>query len=127
MKDLQSKVSELALVEIIEFAVPMNYIVMLVIAMYGPNSSILGNYGNGYWQFKAIESLDKYLLAAFEMFIVDCCSFLVGSFILWRFCSINFLREVCHQMKKHWFLISLAMATNLLSVSILNDYYLSKN
>lgn len=121
MKDLQSKVSELALVEIIEFVVPMNYFISLVIAMYGPNSLILGNYGNGYWQFKAIESLDKYLLAAFEMFFVDCCSFPVGSFILWRFCSINFMREVCQQIKKHGCFIALVMAYVLVSVSVLKN------
>ena len=118
--DLNYALSELALVEIIEFIVPINYIVSLVIAMYGPNSSILGNYGNGYWQFKRIESLDKYLLAAFEMFFVDSCSFLVGCYILWSFCSINFLRELCRQIKKHGVLLALITANSLVIVCFLN-------
>ena len=50
-KKIHRPLSELALVEIIEFIVPMSYIVTLVIAMYGPNVSIIGNYGNGYWNF----------------------------------------------------------------------------
>ena len=116
MKDIKYNLSELALVEIIEFVVPINYIVTLVIAMYGPNSLILGNYGNGYWQFKPIESLDKYVTGAFEMFFVDCCSFFVGSCILWRFCSINFLREVCLQIKKHGRFLAVSMAQGLVAV-----------
>ena len=118
IKNLQYNLSELALVEIIEFIMPVNYIVTLVIAMYGPNSSILGNYGNGYWQYKAIESLDEYLLVAIEMFLVDCSSFLVGSFILWRYCSINFLRKVCEQLQKHGPFIALAVARAFAGVSI---------
>ena len=116
MMDLKYNLSELALVEIIEFVVPINYIVTLVIAMYGPNSLILGNYGNGYWQFRPIESLDKYVKGAFEMFFVDCCSFFVGSCILWRFCSINFLREVCLQIKKHGCFLAVVMAQGLVLV-----------
>ena len=115
-KNLHRSLSELALVEIIEFIVPTCYIVTLVIAMYGPNASLLGNYGNGYWNFRPIQRLDKHLLAAFEMFSVDCCSFVLGSFILWMFCCINFTRKICQQMQKHWLFIALSMTQGLVSV-----------
>ena len=124
MKNIKYNLSELALVEIIEFIVPINYIVTLVIAMYGPNSLILGNYGNGYWQFKPIESLHKYVKGALEMFFVDCCSFFVGSCILWRFCSINFLREVCLQIKKHGCFLAIIMAQGLVVVRFYGTRYL---
>ena len=127
VEDLQSELSGLALVEIIECIVPMNHILSLVIAVYGPNSSLLGNYGNGYWQYKSIDSLEKYLMVTFEMFFVDCCSFLVGSIILWKFCSINFLREVCLQMNKHGVFIALVMAQSLCMVSLFNVTIYFKN
>ena len=119
-KNLQRSLSELAMVEIIEFIVPMIYVVTLVIAMYGPNASLFGNYGNGYWDFRPIQSLDKHLLAAFEMFSVDCCSFVLGSFILWMSCSINFSRKICQQMQKYWLFIALSMAQGIVSVCIIH-------
>ena len=119
-KNLQRSLSELALVEIIEFVVPMIYVVTLVIAMYGPNASLFGNYGNGYWDFRPIQSLDKHLLAAFEMFSVDCCSFVLGSFILWMSCSINFSRKICQQMQKYWLFIALSMTQGIVSVCIIH-------
>ena len=119
MMDLQYNLSKLALVEMIEFIVPINYIVSLLIAMYGPNSLILGNYGNGYWHFKPIENLDKYIKGAFEIFFVDCCSFFVGSWVLWWYCSINFLQEICLQIKKHWSFLAFIMAQDLVAVRIL--------
>lgn len=115
---------ELALIEIIEFIVPIAYLISLLIAFYGPNSSILGNYGNGYWTFKPITGLDRYILAAFEMFFIDCCSFVVGCFILWKFCSINFLTEAIQQMKNYWFLIALSLAKSL---NFVRAFYIIKS
>ena len=112
---------ELALIEIIEFIVPLSYVVSLVIALYGPNSSILGNYGNGYWTFRPIENLNKHLFAALEMFIIDCCSFVIGCIILWKFCSINFLMEACQQIKSYWFLIAVTLAQSLNIVGTSNN------
>ena len=117
-KNIHRSLSELALVEIIEFVVPMSYIVTLVIAMYGPNASIIGNYGNGYWNFRPIGRLDKHLLAASKMFSVDCCSFVLGSFILWMFCFINFSRKICQQLQKYWLFIALSMSQGLVVVSV---------
>lgn len=95
---------------IIEFIVPVVYIVSLVVALYGPNSSILGNYGNGYWTFRRIESLDKYVFTAIEMFLFDCASFIVGGLILWKYCSISFFQEICLQMKTNWIFIAITVA-----------------
>ena len=61
LEEKHAALTDLALVEIIELIVPVVYITTLIVALYGPNSSILGNYGNGYWTFRKIESLDKYI------------------------------------------------------------------
>ena len=109
---INDEIGELSLVEIIEFLIPLIYISTLVVALYGPNSTILGNYGNGYWSFKAITSVEKFLLAATKMFLIDFLSAVIGGILLWYYCSINFLREVCRQIQCFWLLIAaLLMAT----------------
>ena len=102
----QSAHLELVLIEIIEFIVPLVYIVSLVIALYGPNSNILGNYGNGYWTFEEIENVAKSLIVASKLVLIDLFSGIIGGLILWYYCSINFLMEVCRQIKRFWALIT---------------------
>ena len=109
--------TDLALVEIIEFIVPLVYIITLIVALFGPNSSILGNYGNGYWTYRKIESLDKYVFTAIEMFAFDFCSFIVTGLILWKYCSVNFFLEICKQMKTSWLLIAITLAKSVNTVS----------
>ena len=116
-KEERMKLSELALTEILEFVTPLVYITSLLVTLFGPNSNIMGNYGNGYWTFRPIEKLDKYVLGTFEMFSADLLSFFVGGFILWKFCSINLLKEACHQIKLYRSLIALALARSLNVVS----------
>ena len=109
---INNEIAELSLVEIIEFLIPLIYISTLVVALYGPNSTILGNYGNGYWSFEAIANVEKFLLAAIKMFLIDFLSAVIGGILLWYYCSINFLREVCRQIQCFWLLIAaLLMAT----------------
>ena len=117
MRERQYAVSELALTEIIEFIVPVTYIASLLVALNGPNSSILGNYGNGYWTFRPVENVNRYVVTAIEMFAFDCCSFIVGGFILWKFCAINFLLETSRQIQKHWPWITICLVTKLNNVS----------
>ena len=120
IEEKQSAITDLALVEIIELIVPVVYIITLIVAFFGPNSSILGNYGNGYWTFRKIESLDKYVFGAIEMFAFDFCSFIVTGLILWKYCSVNFFLEICRQMKISWLLIAVTLAKSVNTVSTLS-------
>ena len=110
--EINNEIAELSLIEIIEFLIPLIYISTLVVALYGPNSTILGNYGNGYWSFKPITNVEKFLLAAAKMFLIDFLSAVIGGVLLWYYCSINFLREVCRRIQCFWLLLTaLLMAT----------------
>ena len=80
---------------------------------FGPNSSILGNYGNEYWTFRQIESLNKYVYTTIEMFLFDCFSCIFGGLILWKYCSINLFREIGKQINEYWILIAMATSRSL--------------
>ena len=103
---INAELVELSLIEIIELLAPSVYISTLVVALYGPNSTILGNYGNGYWTFEAIDHVEKFLCVASKLVLIDFLSGIIGGLILWKYCSINFLREVCRQMQRFWVLIT---------------------
>ena len=103
---LNTELVELSLIEIIELLAPSVYISTLVVALYGPNSTILGNYGNGYWTFEAIEHVEKFLCVASKLVLIDFLSGIIGGLILWKYCSINFFREVYSQMQRFWVLIT---------------------
>ena len=112
-----SEILELALIELIEVLVPLVYISTFFVAYIGPNSTTLGNYGNGYWNFQPIQNVGKFVLAAGEMFCIDFLSGVAASILMWKFCSINFLKEVCHQIKVYGPLITISLATFLNTVS----------
>ena len=64
-------VATLALTEIMEVLIPLIYGINFVIAYYGPNSMILGNIGNSYWQYHAVEDITNTLSSVSLMFLVD--------------------------------------------------------
>ena len=118
---INDQLVELSLIEIIELLSPLVYISTLVVALYGPNSTILGNYGNGYWTFEAIENVEKFLIIASKLVLIDVFSGIIGGFILWYYCSINFLREVCRQIKHFWALITALLMADVNMVRYLRS------
>ena len=107
----------ITLVELIEVLVPLAYTFVTVIAYHGPNAKILGNIGSSMWQFQKIESIDHLLFIAIEIFVVDFIGAIFTEMVLWKFCSINFLREIYHAIYNYGYFISLQLSTALLSVS----------
>jgi len=85
-------VQELLINELVEFLVPLEFVICLMIAYYGPNVGIIGDVGNNYWQYIAIEDINHTLTTIFTLFFIDICSLLACSFLLWRFCRINLFR-----------------------------------
>ena len=82
-------VQELLINELVEFLVPFEFVICLMVAYYGPNVEIIGDVGNNYWQYIAIKDINHTLTTIFTMFFIDICSLLTCSFLLWRFCRIN--------------------------------------
>ena len=122
IQEKQLELLTLVLTELIEVLTPLVYISSLLIALYGPNSAILGNYGNDYWQYKKIEHLDHILFSALELFLIDLFSCVLGGVILWKLCSVNVLQEICKHLQAYWTFLSARLATALSTVSILFSY-----
>ena len=75
--------------EIVEFMVPLSYLICFSVAYYGPNAYLIGNVRSGKWQFVAVEDFEHTIGFITLFFIVDLGSVLVSSLILWMFCRIK--------------------------------------
>ena len=85
-------IQELLINELVEFLIPLEYAICLMTAYYGPNNALIGDVGNSYWQYNAIEDINHALKTITTLFFIDLCSLLTCSAILWRFCQINVYR-----------------------------------
>ena len=102
-------IDDLLLDEFLEVVMSVVYSMITVIAFYGPNSAILGNVGAEMWEWQRISSLVGLLTALSRMFVMDMIAFLMNALILWKFCSVNTLKELSRLMKKYWPFISVTL------------------
>ena len=114
MKDL---ISDLVLDVSIEVFVPLCYLVTFLSAYYGPNADILGNIGNSYWKFEAVEGVTDVVSLELQMAAIDFAIFVATGIILWILCRINLIKELCKLMKTYWAWIGIRLAMILFIVS----------
>ena len=93
---------ELALNELVEFLAPLSFLVTIIVAYYGPNSTLIGDVGNGYWQYTAIKDIKPMIKTVVIFFLVDFVSAIVCAFLLWRFCKINLFKAAMALEKEFW-------------------------
>ena len=120
MRNLKEKdyhLLKLILIEMIEVLVPLAYVITVLIAYYGPNAEILGNIRNDYWQYKSIDDILKLVQVVLVMFIIDGSSAVLVGCMLWKVCSIHFLRETYKLIGSSWPIIAVNIANYLNYVS----------
>ena len=108
---------DMVVVGIVMILMTIAYVISLLMAYYGPNGSILGNIRNEYWSFKGIHNIEKLLAGIFKMFAIDLIGLITGGILLWKFSSIDFVKEACKAMKKYFPFISLTIAGAVTRVS----------
>ena len=118
LKEREYLVFKLILIELIEVLVPLCYVVTVLVAYYGPNAEILGNIGNGYWQYESIDDIWNVVQAVLVMAAIDGLSAVIVGCMLWRVCSIHILREARKLIGYLWPLIVINIANYLNYVSL---------
>ena len=75
----KEKIQGLIITERIEFIVPLTYMVMLLMAYYGPNADILGNVKLKMWHFQTpITNINDFVITLGFMLAIDFFSFIVA-------------------------------------------------
>ena len=117
----QRTLDNLVLLEVIDVLVPIVYAIGFATAFYGPNSTIIGDVKNGYWNYKEVNDPHKMFTRLFQMFSIDLLSIICTTAVLWIFCKINFFLELCKVLKKYWFIMAMKIAVNAQVFYLMKD------
>ena len=108
--EMETMLSELACDDTILVSVPVCYLATFISAYYGPNASILGNIGNNYWNFVAIDNVSDVVSKTMQMAGIDFGILLTTWLTLWIFCRVDVFKEFCKLMKTCWSWIGIRIA-----------------
>ena len=112
----EDSIKELVLTERIETIIPMTYILLNIMAFFGPNGEILGNIRLTIWHYQAITDIGAFTETIGTLLCVDFLSFLINGILLWTFCKINIVRELKNLQKQFWFYMACMEAVVFLEV-----------
>ena len=109
-------IQELVVSEMIEFMVPILYLLVFISAYYGPNAKLIGNVGNSFWQYTAVQDFRHTIEFIVIFFTIDFSSTVISTFLLWMLCRINLLRVYSALQNEFGLSFMAATATNLSGV-----------
>ena len=111
---------DLALSELVEAYVPLSYVMVLFVAYHGPNGHIYGNILNSYWTYDAIDNINDTIASVITLFLVDFCSTLCATTILWFSCGIKFWKILTEIEKEFAIPFALSLGIQSMQVSMLD-------
>ena len=114
----QEYLEDLVLSERVEIVTPLNYILVFLMAYYGPNAEILGNVKLSLWHFRAVTDLEQYLGNIILLFVVDFSSAIICGIILWTMCKINMFKTLQSIQKDLWHYMAISDAKSITDVNI---------
>ena len=114
-------VVDLVLTELCEGLIHLAYIIGFVMAYYGPNAKLIGNVGNGYWHYQAVDDVSHTFRVMFGLFAMDLICLLLNSIIVWTKCHINIFQEFCYVLQKYWPVLVLKLTYIMYYYFLLND------
>ena len=114
----QEYLEDLVLSERVEIVTPLNYILVFLMAYYGPNAEILGNVKLTLWHFRAVTDLEQYLGNIILLFVVDFSSAIICGIILWTMCKINMFKTLQSIQKDLWHYMAISDAKSITDVNI---------
>ena len=95
----------------------LTFIVLTIMAFYGPNADLLGNIKLTIWHFQnPILDIDTYIFNVLLLFGVEILSFIANGLLLWYFCKINLLVTLKKLQKEFWFVFAIAEAFLMMEV-----------
>ena len=91
--DQQIELAQLLVVyEMVEFVVPLSYLLCFLIAYFGPNADLIGDVGSSYWQYNAVKDVWHVIKLVSIFFCIDVGSIIINTSMLWYFSQINLWR-----------------------------------
>ena len=104
--------------ERIETIIPLTYILLTLMAFYGPNAEILGNIKLTVWHYQTpIEDIEIFISNVGLLLLIDLLSFIINGTLLWKFCKINVLKILQQLQNDFWLYMAIIEAVIFCEVS----------
>lgn len=104
--------------ESVEFMMPIAYCLCFLTAYFGPNSAIMGNVKNGYWQFTTVDDIGDTLLWNTVMFTIDLASTILTFILLLWYSNTNILKMFLQMQDKMWYMLAIQQGYIVAEVSL---------
>ena len=108
---------ELAIAEMVEFVVPLVYLICFCIAYFGPNAKLIGNVSNDYWQYVKVKDFGHTITNVCAFFIIDLLSGVSCSIVLFIFCKISLMRVFIALQREFGLIFLVSLVLLLTTVS----------
>ena len=102
----------------------LTYLLVVIMAFFGPNAEIMGNIKLSIWQFQQpILDITSYATNVIVLLGVELFSLVINGILLWKTCGINILGSLRVLQQKYWLLFAITEAYILLEVSSKFHYF----
>ena len=108
----------LVLSQMIEFVVPLVYVLVFCSAYFGPNSHLIGNVKNSYFQYNKVDNVVESMKSIGIFLLVDIFSLISNTVILRIFANISLFKALCVYVKEYGFIFTINLTLIFYTVSI---------
>ena len=100
IEDQIELLEDLTINELVEFQMPLAFLLTLLLGYFGPNCGLFGILCNSYWDYEAIGDINETITNIMFFFSIDFISTVVSVIILWYSCKINLLNAFIQLQKE---------------------------
>ena len=94
----------------LELILPLSYLACFLLAYAGPNANVMGNIGNRYWQFGAVDNVVAAIYNLFLFLSLDALTILFTIFFFKYFADLNFIKMYAYLQKEYDMMMSISQA-----------------
>ena len=115
--DIIQSLLSLIINELVEFVVPLTYIICFLGAYYGPNAELIGNIRSSYFHYIPVSNIRIFIENLSLFVFVDFMSVIISGLLLCMSCKINIMRAYILIQKEFWLVMAVNTAFTINMVS----------
>ena len=83
----------------------LSYLIVVLMAYFGPNAELLGNIKIAIWQFqRPITDIEAYVIKVSILLAVDLSSLVINGALLWCFCIKTNVFKILKRLQQQWWI-----------------------
>ena len=100
--------TQLMLAQTMALVLPLFYLACFLAAFFGPNAQVLGNIGNGYWHYVAVEDIWRATFNIVELLVVDVVAIIISATIGYKMAGFNVFKTLGYLQKEYGMMIAVS-------------------